>query len=195
MKIVISPAKSLDYSTQLPTTRGTQHAFPEVTEKINNKLSRMSKNKIAGLMDISSNLAQLNYERYKTFEPEHNKQNSRPAIYAFAGDVYVGLDAYSIPAEKLDRLQDSLRILSGMYGILRPLDLIQPYRLEMGTSIGIDRKKDLYGVWKEKLTTALNREMEENKLFINLASNEYIRAVDVKKLKDPVITSVITDLK
>ena len=195
MKIVISPAKSLDYSTQLPTTRGTQHAFPEVTEKINNKLSRMSKNKIAGLMDISSKLAQLNYERYKTFEPEHNKQNSRPAIYAFAGDVYVGLDAYSIPAEKLDRLQDSLRILSGMYGILRPLDLIQPYRLEMGTSIGIDRKKNLYEVWENRITKYLNDELEKGELFINLASHEYFKVIGTKKLKVPVITPVFKDFK
>ena len=156
MKIVVSPAKSLDYKSKLPTTRGTQPPFLDITEKINAKLARMSKKKIGELMDISDNLAELNYERYRQFQPEHTKENSRPAIYAFAGDVYVGLDAYSIPTDKLDKLQDALRILSGFYGILRPLDLIQPYRLEMGTSIGIERKKTLYNVWSKKVTDSLN---------------------------------------
>ncbi len=195
MKIVLSPAKSLDYTSNLPTTRGTQPTFLEVTEKINHKLSRMSKKKVEDLMDISSKLAELNYERYKTFEPEHNKKNSRPAIYAFAGDVYVGLDAYTLPVEKLDRLQDSLRILSGMYGILRPLDLIQPYRLEMGTAIGIERKKNLYEVWKNMITKYLNNELAKNELFINLASNEYFKVIDINKLKVPVITPVFKDFK
>ncbi len=195
MKIVISPAKTLDYSTKLPTTRGTQPPFPETAEKLNKKLSRMSKKKLGELMDISDKLASQNYQRYNNFQPEHTKKNSRPAIYAFNGDVYVGIDAYTIPVEKLERLQESLRILSGMYGILKPLDLIQPYRLEMGTAIGIDRKKDLYGVWKKKVTAALNEEMEENELFINLASNEYFKAIDTKKLKVPVITPVFKDLK
>lgn len=195
MKIVLSPAKSLDYSSKLPTTRGTQPVFLETTEKINNKLSRMSKKKVGELMDISPKLAELNYERYKDFNTEHNKQNSRPAIYAFAGDVYTGLDAYSIPVEKLDRLQDSLRILSGMYGILKPLDLIQPYRLEMGTSMGIDRKSSLYDVWKKKVTDYLNNELEKDELFINLASQEYFKVIDTKKLKVPVITPVFKDFK
>ncbi|MCM4159990.1 peroxide stress protein YaaA [Antarcticibacterium flavum] len=195
MKIVISPAKSLNYESKLPTTRGTQPAFPETTAKINRKLSRLTKTEIAELMDISSKLADLNSQRYKEFEEDHNKENSRPAIYAFDGDVYSGIDAYTLPVEKLDRLQDSLRILSGMYGILRPLDLMQPYRLEMGTSIGIERKDDLYAVWKEKITAYLNKELEEDELFINLASNEYFKAVDPKKLKVPVVTPVFKDYK
>lgn len=195
MKIVISPAKSLNYESELPTTRGTQPSFLETTAKINRKLSRLSKAEIAELMDISPKLADLNFQRYKEFEEEHTKSNSRPAVYAFDGDVYSGLDAYTLPVEKLDRLQDSLRILSGMYGILRPLDLIQPYRLEMGTSIGIDRKNDLYAVWKDKVTTSLNKELEEGELFINLASNEYFKAVDTKKLKVSVFTPVFKDYK
>ncbi len=195
MKIVISPAKSLDYKSKLPTARGTQPAFLDTTEKINAKLARMSKKKIGELMDISSNLAELNFERYRQFQPEHTKENSRPAIYAFAGDVYVGLDAYSIPTDKLDQLQDTLRILSGFYGILRPLDLIQPYRLEMGTTIGIERKKTLYDVWKKKLTDSLNKEMSQDELFINLASNEYFKVIDTEKLKVPVITPVFKDFK
>lgn len=195
MKIVVSPAKSLDYESKLPTTRGTQPAFLETTAKINRKMSRMTKNEISELMSISDKLADLNYTRYQEFEEEHNKKNSRPAMYAFAGDVYTGLDAYTIPTDKLDRLQDSLRILSGLYGVLKPLDLMQPYRLEMGTSVGIERMNNLYEVWQPKVTELLNDEMEEGELFINLASNEYFKAVDTKKLKAEVIAPVFKDFK
>lgn len=195
MKIVLSPAKSLDYESELPTSRATQPQFLETTAKINRKLSRMSKREIADLMSISDKLADLNYHRYQEFEEEHTKTNSRPAIYAFDGDVYTGLDAFSIPVEKIDRLQGTLRILSGMYGILRPLDLMQPYRLEMGTSMGIERKDSLYGVWQKKITDSLNNELKKDELFINLASNEYFKSIDTKKLQVPVITPVFKDLK
>ena len=195
MKIVVSPAKTLDYESKLPTTRGTQPEFLETAAKLNRKLSRQSKKEISKLMSISDKLADLNYTRYQEFEEDHDKKNSRPAMYAFNGDVYTGLDAYTIPTDKLDRLQDTLRILSGMYGILRPLDLIQPYRLEMGTSIGIERKKDLYDVWQKKVTDYLNDELEDDELFLNLASNEYFKAVDEKKLKVPVISPVFKDFK
>ncbi len=146
-------------------------------------------------MDISDKLAELNYQRYKEFTLPFTKQNARPAVYAFAGDVYIGLDAYTIPSEKLDLLQDSLRILSGMYGMLRPLDLMQPYRLEMGTKLPINRKKDLYSFWKKTLTETLNEELEDGELFLNLASVEYFSAIDAKKLKVPVISPVFKDFK
>lgn len=178
MKIVISPAKSLDFESKLPTARATQPKFLEHAEMINAKLERKSKKAIAKLMGISDKLASLNYERYKEFNTPFTKQNARPAIYAFAGDVYVGLDAYTIPLQKIDILQDSVRILSGMYGLLRPLDLIQPYRLEMGTKLAINRKKDLYAFWKKTITETLNTELEEDELFLNLASVEYFRAID-----------------
>jgi hypothetical protein len=195
MKIVVSPAKSLDYESKLPTTRGTQPAFLETTVKLNRKMARMTKNEISKLMGISDKLADLNYTRYQDFEEEHNKKNSRPAMYAFNGDVYTGLDAYTIPTDKLDRLQDILRILSGLYGVLKPLDLMQPYRLEMGTSVGIERKNNLYEVWQSKVTKLLNDEMEKGELFINLASNEYFKAVDTNKLKAEVISPVFKDFK
>ena len=195
MKIVISPAKSLNFESDLPTTRGTQPQFLETAAQINRKLARMSKQEIGDLMSISDKLADLNYTRYQDFQEAHTKKNSRPAVYAFDGDVYTGLDAYSIPTDKLDRLQDTLRILSGMYGMLKPLDLIQPYRLEMGTKLPIERKDNLYEVWKETVTKALNDELEDDELFINLASNEYFGAVDTKKLKVPVITPVFKDWK
>ncbi|MGA8854627.1 MAG: peroxide stress protein YaaA [Christiangramia sp.] len=195
MKIVVSPAKTLDYESKLPTTRGTQPEFLETAVKLNRKLSRQTKKEISSLMSISDKLADLNYTRYQEFEEEHNKKNSRPAMYAFNGDVYTGLDSYTIPTDKLDKLQDTLRILSGMYGILRPLDLMQPYRLEMGTSIGIERNDNLYEVWKKKVTGYLNDELEDGELFLNLASNEYFKAVDTKKLKVPVIAPVFKDFK
>jgi hypothetical protein len=194
MKIVISPAKSLDLKSKLPTPRATQPQFLEKAEKINSKLERKTKKEISELMSISDKLADLNYHRYKEFSTPFSKENSRPAVYTFAGDVFVGLDAYSIPLDKLDVLQDSLRILSGMYGILRPLDLMQPYRLEMGTKLSIDRKKDLYAFWKEELTKKLNEELKEGELFLNLASVEYFKAVDEKKLKVPVVSPVFKDL-
>ena len=194
MKIVVSPAKSLDLKSKLPTSRATQPQFLEEAEKINNKLERKSKKDLSELMSISDKLSELNYHRYKDFSTPFTKENARPAIYTFAGDVYTGFDAYSLPVEKLDVLQDSLRILSGMYGILRPLDLMQPYRLEMGTKLSVDRKKDLYEFWKDSLTKNLNDELKEGELFLNLASVEYFKAVDQKKLKVPIVSPVFKDL-
>ena len=147
------------------------------------------------LMDISQNLADLNWKRNKAWKTPFTVENARPAMYAFAGDVYVGLDSYTIPVEKLDLLQDSLRILSGLYGLLKPLDLIQPYRLEMGTDLPVGDNKNLYAYWKSKLTAALNKELKRKELFVNLASNEYFSAIDVKELKVPVITPEFLDLK
>lgn len=195
MKIVISPAKRLDYESKLPTTRGTQPIFLEQAELINNKLERMSKSALKDLLKVSDNLVELNYQRYKEFNTPFTKENARPAVYAYAGDVYEGLDAYTLPVEKLDKLQDTLRILTGMYGVLRPLDLIQPYRLEMGNKLSVNGKKDLYDFWKETLTAQLNKELKSDELFLNLASNEYFKAIDTKELKVPVISPVFKDFK
>lgn len=195
MKIVISPAKSLDFETKLPTNRFTQPKFLKEAELINNKLERKSKSALKELMNISDKLAELNYQRYKDFSTPFTKENSRPAVYAYAGDVYTGLDAYSLPVEKLDRLQDTLRILTGMYGLLRPLDLIQPYRLEMGNKLSVNGKKNLYDFWKETITDQLNKELKDDALFLNLASVEYFKALDEKELKVPVISPVFKDFK
>ena len=146
-------------------------------------------------MDISDSLSELNYQRYKDFSIPFTKSNARPAVYAFAGDVYQGLDAYTLPVDKLDALQEKLRILSGMYGLLKPLDLMQPYRLEMGTDLKVRRKKNLYEFWGDKITKTLNDEMNDDELFVNLASKEYFKAVRKKKLKVPVITPIFKDLK
>jgi len=195
MKIVISPAKSLDFESKLPTTRYSQPQFLEQAEKLNKVLSKKKPKALAKLMNISNNLAELNWERNQNFSIPFSTANARPAIYAFNGDVYLGLDAYTIPENKLDKLQDTLRILSGLYGILKPLDLMQPYRLEMGTQLKIGRKKNLYEFWKKQLTDQLNSELQDGELFINLASNEYFGAIDEKKLKVPVITPIFKDWK
>ena len=195
MKIVISPAKSLDFESELPTKKYTEAAFLAQSEKLNAILKKKKPKALSDLMSISDNLAQLNWERNQSFSLPFTPENARPAVYAFNGDVYQGLDAYSISEDKLDALQDSLRILSGLYGILKPLDLIQPYRLEMGTQLKVGRKKNLYEFWKKDLTKALNDELKDDELFINLASNEYFGAVDEKALKVPVITPIFKDWK
>ncbi|WP_396637168.1 peroxide stress protein YaaA [Maribacter sp. R77961] len=195
MKIVISPAKSLDYESELPTTKFTQPNFLAESEKLNKVLVKKKPKALSELMSISDNLAQLNWERNQKFTLPFTATNARPAVYAFNGDVYNGLDAYSIPEEKLDKLQDTLRILSGLYGILKPLDLMQPYRLEMGTSLKVGRNKNLYEFWRQTITAHLNKELKEEELFVNLASNEYFGAVDTKALKVPVITPIFKDWK
>lgn len=195
MKIVISPAKSLDFETELPLERYSQPHFLEQSEKLNKVLIKKRPKALSKLMGISDNLAQLNWQRNQDFSPPFTPENARPAVYAFNGDVYQGLDAYSITEPKMEKLQHTLRILSGLYGILKPLDLIQPYRLEMGTSLKIGRKKNLYEFWKKELTAHLNSELQDDELFVNLASNEYFNAVDAKMLKVPVISPVFKDWK
>lgn len=195
MKIVISPAKSLDYTTALPTQRFTEAQFLDKANTIQKTLKKKKPKDLMELMDISEKLADLNWQRNQDWTLPFTPENARPAVYAFNGDVYTGLDAYTIPTDKLDVLQDQLRILSGLYGILRPLDLMQEYRLEMGTSIAIGTKKNLYEFWKKTITDALNKELTKDELFINLASNEYFSAVDTKALKVPVITPEFKDYK
>lgn len=195
MKIVVSPAKSLDFETKLPTTRGTQPQFLEQAATLNKKLESKSKKAIGKLMHISDALAALNYQRYKEFEVPFTKQNARPAVYSFAGDVYIGLDVYTLPENKIDLLDNTLRILSGMYGVLRPLDLMQPYRLEMGTKLPVNRKKNLYEFWGSKVTDALNAELKEGELFLNLASNEYFKVIQSKNINAQVVSPVFKDFK
>ncbi len=195
MKIVVSPAKSLDFISEWPKSKFTQPQFLEKSEKINRILAKKNPKALAKLMHISPALAELNWERNQQFTIPFNPENSRPAVYAFNGEVYQGLDAYTISENKIDQLQDTLRILSGLYGILKPLDLIQPYRLEMGTQIRVGRKKNLYDFWKKDLTAHLNAELKDNELFINLASSEYFSVLDEKQLKVPVVTPIFKDWK
>lgn len=195
MKIVISPAKSLNFEKELPTSQYTEASLLKEARQVHKVLKQKKPSELSELMHISDKLAQLNWERNQEWKTPFTPENARPAIFTFDGDVYTGLDAYTIPVEKLDVLQDKLRILSGLYGILKPLDLIQAYRLEMGTKLPIGEAKNLYEYWKETVTKTLNKELKKEELFVNLASNEYFSAVDVKALKVPVITPDFKDYK
>ena len=195
MKIVISPAKSLDFETKPPTRKHTQPAFLDKAEIVHQTLKEKSPKELMQLMDISDKLADLNWQRNQEWSTPFTTKNARPAMYAFNGDVYTGLDAYTVPTAKLNRLQDTLRILSGLYGLLKPLDLIQPYRLEMGTQMAVGDKKNLYEFWKQQIIESLNSELKDGELFINLASKEYFDAVDTKALRVPVITPEFKDYK
>ena len=195
MKLVLSPAKSLDFESNLPTPKTTESCFLVESERINKLLKKKSPKALSKLMHVSDNLGQLNYERNQEWSLPFTSDNARPAVYAFNGDVYRGLDAYSIDIKKLDKVEDTVRIISGLYGILKPLDLIQPYRLEMGTKFPVGKNKNLYELWRKKVTQSLNDELEEDELFLNLASNEYFKAIDTKSLKVPVITINFKEFK
>ncbi|MFM2229382.1 MAG: hypothetical protein RL607_640 [Bacteroidota bacterium] len=196
MKIVISPAKSLDFERPVSTTQFTDFAFSKKSATIDRVLKKKKPKQLMELMEISEKLAELNWQRNQerdvtTITPE----NGRQAVFAFDGEVYVGLDAYSLTEVQLAEAQDKLRILSGLYGILKPLDLMQPYRLEMGTNMPVGTSKNLYAFWKDTLTKAMNAELQKGELFVNLASTEYFSALDEKKLKVPVITPEFKDYK
>ncbi len=195
MKIVISPAKSLDFESQLPTSEFTYPKFLEEAEVLNSKMASKSKKAIGKLMSISDKLSELNYQRYQDFSTPFTMENARPAVYSFSGDVYIGLNATTLQKDKIKTMQSSLRILSGMYGILKPLDLMQPYRLEMGTQLMVNRKKNLYDFWENTITEALNNELKDDELFLNLASQEYFKVIKPSLLKVPVISPVFKDYK
>lgn len=195
MKLLISPAKSLDYTSTLPTLKHSQSLLLNKAEIIQETLRTKTPKELAKLMHISDKLAQLNWQRNQDWQLPFSIKNARAAIYAFNGDVYSGLDAYTISEHKIDELQNKLRILSGLYGLLKPLDLIQPYRLEMGTKLNIGSDKNLYSFWKNIITETLNNEIKKGELIINLASLEYFKAIDTKKLNGKIITINFKDYK
>ena len=195
MKIVISPAKSLDFESPLPTQHHSEASFLKQANTIQKVLQKKKPKELSELMAISEKLADLNWQRNQVWQTPFTLKNARQAIFAFNGDVYLGLDVQSLPLEKLDALQDKLRILSGLYGVLKPLDLMQPYRLEMGTKMEVGNNKNLYAFWKPIITKSLNSELQKGELFLNLASNEYFDAVDTKALKVPIITPEFRDYK
>lgn len=197
MLALISPAKKLDYDAPAPIERSTQHAFQKDTAALIKILSGYSKDKIQSLMKLSDKLGQLNYDRYQGFEEDFTPHNSKQAAYAFMGDTYVGLEAPTLSAEDMDFAQDHLGILSGLYGMLRPLDLMQPYRLEMGTKLPNPAGEDLYDFWGQRITQAVNEAVKnhEDKSVISLASNEYIKAVQPKALDGAFITCHFKEVK
>ena len=195
MKIVISPAKSLDFKSEIPTDNFTLPVFIDQADMLNTKMATKSKNVIKKLMGVSDKLAELNYQRYQDFSIPFTNKNARQAVYSFSGDVYIGLDVYSLSEDKIALMQKQLRILSGLYGVLKPLDLIQPYRLEMGTQLKINRNKNLYDFWGKTITESLNEELEDDELFVNLASQEYFKAIQPKNLKGAVVSPIFKDFK
>ena len=195
MKVLLSPAKSLDFKSQLPTEKNSSLCFGKEAEYLNSILKRKSPKDLSKLMGISSKIADLNYERNHDWSLPFTNNNSRQAVYAFSGDVYRGLDAYSIDNSKIDFMQSTVRIISGLYGLVKPLDLIQPYRLEMGTKLSFDNNRNLYDYWRVKITNQLNSELTENEPVLNLASNEYFKAVDSKVIKSNLYSANFKQLK
>lgn len=197
MLIVISPAKTLDYESPLPSSKFSQPQFLEESAKLIKVLRHMAPDEVQDLMNISAKLAELNVSRYLAWEKPFSPDNARPAIFAFKGDVYAGLEAQQYSVKDLEFAQKHLRILSGLYGVLRPLDLIQPYRLEMGIGLKNSRGESLYDFWGDQLGKAISQALKEqkDKLLINLASNEYFKAIKGKTGDAEVITPVFKDFK
>ena len=197
MLILISPAKTLDFETPAPTKLFSQSDMLPESERLIDILSTKSPADIEKLMKISAKLAELNVERYHTWSPPFDADNAKQALFAFKGDVYTGLSAENLSASDLEFAQSNLRILSGLYGVLRPLDLIQPYRLEMGTRLENPEGKNLYEFWDNKITNAINSHLKtiDSNIVLNLASNEYFKSVKIKSLEADIVTPVFKDWK
>ena len=197
MLFLLSPAKSLDYESTLPAIAATQPQFVQQSTELIATLKQKTPQQISELMDLSDALAKLNVQRYKAWSPQFTEANARPAVLAFNGDVYEGLDAKSLRPKDLQWAQDHVAILSGLYGVLRPLDLMQPYRLEMGTALKHGKANNLYQFWGALIAEHLNQQLSHSKepVIVNLASQEYFKAVDRKALQARVIECVFQDHK
>jgi cytoplasmic iron level regulating protein YaaA (DUF328/UPF0246 family) len=197
MLVLISPAKTLDFDTPSPTSVVTEPRFLEHSQELINGLRKLSPADVSGLMAISDKLGLLNFDRFQQWHRPFTPDNAKQALWAFQGDVYTGMRAETFTKKNVNFAQQHLRILSGLYGLLRPLDLIQPYRLEMGTAWPTARGKNLYQFWGDILTDALNQELavQPKPVIVNLASQEYFQAVNKKRLKCGVITPIFKDFK
>lgn len=197
MLALISPAKTLDYETALPTEKFTQPRLLDHSQELIEVASKLSASEIASLMSVSEKIATLNAERFRDWQPEFNFANARQAIFAFKGDVYTGLNAYQLEKQDIDYAQKHLRMLSGLYGLLRPLDLMMPYRLEMGTKLKNTRGNNLYEFWGNTITETINADLAqaESELLVNIASDEYYKSVKESKIKAEIIKPVFLDQK
>jgi len=197
MLILISPAKTLDFETDPRTEQHSQPGFLKQSRALVKELKELAPQDLSKLMKISDKLGALNAGRYQSWKTPFNLNNAKQAVLAFKGDVYTGLDAETLTPKQDEYAQGHLRILSGLYGVLKPLDLIQPYRLEMGTPFQNAKGKDLYTFWDMKITDYLNQELAEQNddIIINLASNEYFKSVKTKQLNARIITPVFKDAK
>lgn len=195
MIVVISPAKKLDFETPAPLSEFSSLSNLKKSEQLIQELRKCDAKKVSSLMNLSESLTKLNMQRYQTFKTPFTLKNAKQAIFAFKGDTYVGLDAESLGEKEVLYAQQKLRILSGLYGLVSPLDLIQPYRLEMGTNFSCGQSKNLYEFWRESITQELNELLKDKKVLINCASNEYFKAVDIKKLNATIITPAFKENK
>jgi len=195
MKFLISPAKTLDLTSEPTYKEFSQPELLDDAQQLINTILPYTPSDVASLMKLSDKLSTLNVSRYQEWQKEHNDENSRPAVYTFMGDVYTGLDAYSLNESDMKYAQDSLRILSGLYGLLKPLDLMQAYRLEMGTRLKNERGTNLYQFWGDIIVNKLNASLKKDELLVNLASNEYFKAVNTKELKSTLISPNFLDEK
>lgn len=196
MIAVISPAKSLEFDQEQPES----YTLPRMTKETRQLVSVLKEKEpedLKGLMSISDNLAELNAERFRAFKQKHSPANAKPCVLSFNGDVYRGLNAETLTEEDMAFAQKHLRILSGLYGLLRPQDLIQPYRLEMGTKLAFDDYKTLYDFWRDKITRMLNKDIKKqgDNILVNLASNEYFQSINRKSLKARIIDVEFKDFK
>lgn len=197
MLIVISPAKTLDYETVPKTKVFTTPDYLDRSQQLITRLRNLSSLDISDLMKVSTKIADLNFDRYESWKKPFTVKNAKQSILAFKGDVYTGLDAESFKADDFKFAQNHLRVLSGLYGLLRPLDLMQPYRLEMGTKLKTEIGKNLYEFWGSDITVGLNKQLKKIKsnYLINLASNEYFKSVKVKELNAEIITPAFKEFK
>ena len=197
MLMVISPAKKLDVESPSTVKKNTQPLLLPDAEQLIDELKKLAPQEVSSLMHISDKLGTLNYDRYQEWQLPFTPDNAKQAILTFKGDVYVGLDAESLSKSELDFAQQHLSILSGLYGVLRPLDLMQAYRLEMGTRFENTRGNNLYAFWGDKITQQLNKQLKKNKsqTLVNLASTEYFKSVDISSLNADVVTPIFKDEK
>lgn len=197
MLMLISPAKKLDVDTPSPVKKSTQATLLDDAQTLIDQLKGLAPQDVSALMGISDSLGALNYQRYQDWQLPFTSENAKQALFSFKGDVYVGLDAESLTKDEVAFAQQHLRILSGLYGVLRPLDLMQAYRLEMGTRFENAQGKDLYTFWGSKITDELNKQLKKNKseTLVNLASNEYFKSVKKADLAAEIITPIFKDCK
>ena len=195
MLLLISPAKSFDFDSSVHTQNYSEPLFIEESARLIKKMRSFSTKKLSELMKLSSELATLNVDRYQQWSVSPKRENTKQAVLAFNGEVYRGLNAKEMSEDDLQFMQNHLRILSGLYGVLRPLDLMQPYRLEMGTKLKFNSYTNLYQFWGDKITNQINEDLEHEKTLVNLASTEYYKSIKEPKLKGNVITPIFKDFK
>lgn len=197
MIIVLSPAKTLDFESPSPTEKSTRPALMKDAAVLAEICKLQSPDDLRKLMGISDKLVELNHQRFSDWESPHLKLGSKPALFAFQGDVYRGLKAGDWTQKQIEYSQDHLRILSGLYGVLRPLDRMQPYRLEMGTSLANERGKDLYAFWGDRIANQLQKQIvaTKSKCLLNLASQEYFKSVDQSAVDCPVVSPAFKEFK